>query len=74
METTNATTLEESLDADVPNLAHYAEASAVTEGYILGKAVLAICGAIFVPSRDPLKYPICPNCKELLDTLFIEED
>lgn len=59
-------------DSDEPRFAHYAEAVSVTEGYVMGRPVLAICGVLFVPSRDPKKFPICPECKELAEALFIE--
>lgn len=64
----------ETVDADTggPKFAHYADSTSVTEGYILGKPVKAICGAFFVPSRDPKKFAICPICKELADALFLE--
>ena len=27
--------------------------------------VKALCGKIWVPGRDPKRYPLCPTCKEL---------
>lgn len=64
----------ETVDADTgePKFAHYADSTSVTEGYIMGKAVVAICGKIFIPSRDPKKYPICPICKELSEALLLD--
>lgn len=59
-------------DSGEPKFAHYAEAISVTEGYVMGRPVLAICGVLFVPTRDPKKFPICPECKELAEALFIE--
>lgn len=50
---------------------HYAEKNSVTEGYVLGTPVLAICGKVFVPSRDPQRFPLCPICKEIADALFL---
>ena len=38
----------------------------------MGKAVMAICGKMFVPTRDPNKFPICPICKELAEALFLD--
>jgi hypothetical protein len=40
-------------------------ASAVTEAYITGTPVTALCGKTWVPSRDPKRYPVCPTCKEI---------
>jgi hypothetical protein len=50
---------------------HYAEKNEVTEGYVLGTPVIAISGKIFIPSRDPLKFPLCPICKKIADALFL---
>jgi hypothetical protein len=57
-----------------PKYAHYAEAVSVTEGYVLGKAVLALCGELFIPSRDPKKFPVCPICKEIVEALFLGQE
>lgn len=59
---------------DEPRYAHYAESVSVTEGYVLGTPVMAICGKLFVPSRDPKKFPVCPICKEIADALFLGEE
>jgi hypothetical protein len=63
-----------STKADDPKYAHYAESSSVTEGYIMGVPVMAICGEMFIPSRDPLKFPICPICKSIAEALFLGEE
>ena len=54
--------------------AHYAEASEVTEGYIMGTPVIALCGKIFVPTRDPKKLRICPACQEVVDVLYLSTE
>lgn len=64
-------TLTESGD---PRYAHYADSVSVTEGYITGKSVLAVCGKLFVPSRDPKKFPVCPICKEIVEALFLPQE
>ncbi len=43
-------------------------ASAVTEAYITGTPVTALCGKTWVPSRDPKRYPVCPTCKEVWES------
>src|SRR5699024_11067193 len=30
-----------------------------------GPPVIALCGKVWVPGRDPEKYPVCPECKEI---------
>lgn len=41
----------------------------VVEGLVNGTAVKALCGKIWVPSRDPKRYPLCPTCKEIAESL-----
>ena len=55
---------------DSEHFAHYAEKAKVTEGYIMGTPVIALCGKVFIPFRDPEKLRVCPDCKEILDALF----
>ena len=40
----------------------------VVEGIVNGTAVRALCGKIWVPNRDPKKYPVCPTCKEIAES------
>ena len=39
----------------------------VVEGMVNGTAVKALCGKIWVPGRNPKRYPICPTCKEIAE-------
>jgi hypothetical protein len=59
---------------DSEDFAHYAESAKVTEGYIMGTPVVALCGKVFIPSRDPLKLRICPICKEIADALYLNRE
>ena len=52
---------------------HYAEKDAIVEAVVLGIPIVALCGKIWIPSRDPDKYPICPKCKMLHDALFLKD-
>jgi Protein of unknown function (DUF3039) len=52
--------------------AHYAEKVSITAGYVMGSPVQAICGKVFVPSKNPEKLRICPICKEIMDALFLD--
>jgi len=55
-------------DGDHERFAHVVvPASAVTEAYITGSPVTALCGKTWVPTRDPGRYPVCPTCKEILE-------
>ena len=51
-------------------LAHYAESASVVEGYVMGTPVEALCGKIFIPSKNPERSKICPICKEIADSVF----
>jgi len=55
---------------DGPEVAHYAEKTSVTEGYVLGSPVIALCGQVFVPSRDPENLPVCQECTEIVQEMF----
>jgi hypothetical protein len=43
--------------------------NSVVEGMINATPVRALCGKVWVPGRDPKKYPICPTCKEIAESL-----
>jgi len=52
-------------DGGHDRFAHYVRKEKITESAVTGKAVRALCGKKWIPSRDPEKYPICPTCKEI---------
>ena len=43
--------------------------NSVVEGMINATPVRALCGKVWVPGRDPQKYPICPTCKEIAQAI-----
>lgn len=54
-------------DGGHDRFSHYVQKEKVVESAVTGKAVRALCGKKWIPSRDPEKYPICPVCKEIYD-------
>lgn len=61
---------EESLDeGDHDRFSHYARKDKLTDAMVMGTPVVALCGKVWVPSRDPQKYPVCPTCKEIWEML-----
>jgi len=58
-------------EGDHDRFAHYVGKDEMMKAYIEGSPVTALCGKKWVPSRDPEKFPICPTCKELYNTLFL---
>ena len=54
---------------DHERLAHYVKAEKLADAMIFGTPLLALCGKMWVPTRDGLKFPVCPECKETYDNL-----
>ena len=42
-------------------------AAKVLEARIFGTPVEALCGHVWVPSRDPKKFPLCEECKSIYE-------
>lgn len=49
---------------DHERFSHYVDKDKLTEAMVMGTPVIALCGKVWVPSRSPEKYPVCPECKE----------
>lgn len=43
-------------------------AAKVLEARVTGTPIEALCGHVWVPSRDPKQLPMCQACKEIYDT------
>ena len=56
-------------DGDHERFAHYAPKDKIVEAMVTGTPIRALCGKVWVPSRDPQRYPVCPTCKEIYDGL-----
>jgi hypothetical protein len=41
----------------------------LVDSMVTGTPLRALCGKVWVPSRDPNRYPLCPTCKEIADRL-----
>lgn len=54
---------------DHERFSHYARKDKITEAMVLGTPVVALCGKVWVPSRDPQRFPVCPMCKEIYESL-----
>ncbi|MCL1899363.1 MAG: DUF3039 domain-containing protein [Promicromonosporaceae bacterium] len=55
---------------DHERFAHYVRKAKITESAVMGKPVIALCGKVWGPSRDPKNFPVCPACKEIYDGLM----
>jgi len=58
---------------DSERFAHYVRKEKILESAVSGMPVIALCGKVWVPNRDPKRFPICPVCKEILDKAFGSE-
>lgn len=54
---------------DHERFAHYVKKDKIMESALEGGAVVALCGKVWVPSRDPQKFPVCPECKEIYEEM-----
>lgn len=59
---------------DHERFAHYVRKEKILESALSGEPVVALCGKVWVPGRDPNKFPVCPVCKEIYDGLRPPED
>lgn len=59
---------------DHERFAHYVRKEKVLESALSGEPVVALCGKVWVPGRDPKKFPVCPMCKEIYDGLTGGDD
>jgi hypothetical protein len=59
---------------DHERFSHYVRKEKILESALSGEPVVALCGKIWVPGRDPQKFPVCPVCKEIYDGLRAPQD
>ena len=56
-------------EGDHERFSHYVDKDKLTEAMVMGTPVVALCGKVWVPSRAPEKFPVCPECKEVWESL-----
>lgn len=56
-------------EGDHERFSHYVRKEKIVESAVTGKPVIALCGKVWVPGRDPQKFPICPDCKKIYEGL-----
>jgi hypothetical protein len=73
--TDSDTILDEDLDhrlddaGDHDRYAHYVRKDKIMPSAVEGTPVIALCGKKWVPNRDPEKFTVCPECKEIYEAL-----
>ena len=53
---------------DHERFAHIVEKHKIVESAVTGTPVVALCGKVWVPGRDPGKFPVCPTCREIYES------
>jgi hypothetical protein len=64
-----------------PTMAHIVKtapgedaAAKVLEARINGTPIEALCGHVWIPSRDPKQLPLCDACKDIYETYRMFND
>jgi hypothetical protein len=61
-------------EGDHERFSHYVRKENLTEAMVMGTPVVALCGKVWVPSRDPERFPVCPECKEIWESLAGDDE
>ena len=64
------TKLDDGGNGDADRFAHYVSRDRIAESKMTGRPVVALCGKVWVPKRDPTHYPVCPDCKRIYDEMM----
>lgn len=59
---------------DHERFSHYVPRDKLTEAMVMGTPVIALCGKVWVPSRDPERFPVCPECKQKWESMNPGDD
>lgn len=62
-------TTDPELEEDEPKIAHIVKKDDQMRGYIEGTPIMALCGKVWVPSRDPNPLPVCEECKDIMEKI-----
>lgn len=61
-------------EGDHERFSHYVPKDTLTEAMVMGTPVVALCGKVWTPSRDPERFPVCPECKDIWDSMKPGDD
>ena len=54
-------------DGDHDRFAHFARKTDIVKSAVTGKPIVALRGKVWVPNRNPDRYPVCPTCREIYE-------
>jgi hypothetical protein len=61
-------------EGDHERFAHYVRKDKIVESAVFGEPVIALCGKVWVPNRDPSRFPVCPQCEAIFKGLPMDGD
>jgi hypothetical protein len=56
-------------EGDHDTFKHYVYKTELDRAILEGVPCTALCGKKWLPSKDYTKYPTCPTCKEIYETI-----
>ncbi|AVG24459.1 DUF3039-like protein [Pontimonas salivibrio] len=56
-------------DGDHERFSHYVKKNRIMDSALSGSPVRALCGKVWTPGRDPEKFPVCPECKKIYESM-----
>ncbi len=59
---------------DHERFSHYVRKEKILASAVSGNPVIALCGKVWIPGRDPNRFPVCPVCKEIYEGFRKPED
>ena len=60
---------EEDDGGEKDRFSHYVNKEAIVRAATTGAPATALCGKKWTPSRNPEKYPVCPDCKDVYEKM-----
>lgn len=54
---------------DSEKFAHYVRKNDQMESALTGQPIKALCGKVWTPTRDPEKFPTCPECRDIYEAM-----
>jgi hypothetical protein len=60
-------------EGDQERFSHYAPKDKIMEAMVEGVPLRALCGKVWVPSRDGKRFPVCPDCKRIYEEVLRDE-
>jgi hypothetical protein len=61
-------------DGDHERFSHYVPKDKLMDAMVNGTPVIALCGKVWIPSRDPQRFPVCPECKDIWENLRKDDE